>query len=85
MSLQKIIFIYQSCSACVTRHVKNDSQELQKVLSLVVQSNQGGNFSLWVDFWYVNSLPNDKILDWSKLEGFADDKINVTGKLKFVL
>ena len=28
----------------------------------------------------VNSLPNDKILDWSKLEGFADDKINVTEK-----
>ena len=24
------------------------------------------------------SLPNDKILDWSKLKAFADDKINVT-------
>ena len=33
----------------------------------------------------VNSLPNDKNLDWSKLDGFADDKINVTEKLKFVL
>ena len=32
-----------------------------------------------------NSLPNDKILDWSKLKAFADDKINVTEKLKFVL
>ena len=31
----------------------------------------------------VNSLPNDKILDWSKLEAFAEDKINVTKKLKF--
>ena len=31
------------------------------------------------------SLPNDKILDWSKLKAFADDKINVTEKLKFVL
>ena len=31
----------------------------------------------------VNSLPNDKILDWSKL--IADDKINVTKKFKFVL
>ena len=24
-----------------------------------------------------NSLPNDKILDWSKLKAFADDKINL--------
>ena len=31
------------------------------------------------------SLPNNKILDLSKLKGFADDKINVTKKLKFVL
>ena len=31
-----------------------------------------------------NSLPNDRILDWSKLKAFADDKINVTEKLKFV-
>ena len=28
-------------------------------------------------------LPNDKILDWSKLKTFADDKINVNHKLKF--
>ena len=33
----------------------------------------------------VNSLPNDTILDWSKFKAFADDKINVTEKLKFVL
>ena len=32
-----------------------------------------------------NSLPNDKFLDWSKLKALADDKINVTEKLKFVL
>ena len=32
-----------------------------------------------------NSLPNDKILDWSKFKAFADDKINVTEKLNFVL
>ena len=31
------------------------------------------------------SLPDDKILDQSKLEAFADDKINVTKKLKFVM
>ena len=34
---------------------------------------------------FINSLPNDKILDWSKLKAFADDKINVNKKLKFGL
>ena len=24
----------------------------------------------------INSLPNDKFLDWSKLKAFADDKLN---------
>ena len=33
----------------------------------------------------LNSLPNDKIIDWSKLKASADDNINVTEKLKFVL
>ena len=28
-------------------------------------------------------LPHDKILDWSKLKAFADDKISVNEKLKF--
>ena len=28
----------------------------------------------------VNSLPNDKILDWCKLKAFADDKMNVDEK-----
>ena len=31
----------------------------------------------------LNSLPNNKILDSSKLKAFADDKINVAQKLKF--
>ena len=31
----------------------------------------------------INSLPNDKYLDRSKSKAFADDKINVTEKLKF--
>ena len=33
----------------------------------------------------INSLPNDKTFDWSKLKAFADNKINVTEKLKYVL
>ena len=36
-------------------------------------------------FFKFKSLPNNKILDWSKLKAFADDKINVTKELKFVL
>ena len=32
-----------------------------------------------------NSLPNDIILDWSKLKPFADNKIDVNKNLKFVL
>ena len=33
----------------------------------------------------VNSLPIYKILDWSKLKAFADDKITVLKKMIFVL
>ena len=32
-----------------------------------------------------NPLPNDKILDLSKFEGFADNKTSVTQKLKLAL
>ena len=32
-----------------------------------------------------DSLPNNKIVNWSKLKTFADDKIDVTEKLKVVL
>ena len=31
------------------------------------------------------SLPNGKILDWSRLKAFAHDKNSLTEKLKFVL
>ena len=30
----------------------------------------------------INSLPNDKIFDWSKLKTVADDKINMSEKFK---
>ena len=36
-------------------------------------------------FGSVNSIPNDKILDGSKLKAFADDKMNVNERLKFGL
>ena len=33
----------------------------------------------------LNSLPNNKILDCTKFKAFANDKMNVTQRLKFVL
>ena len=33
---------------------------------------------------YINPLQNDRILDRSKLKAFADNKVNVAQKLKFV-
>ena len=36
-------------------------------------------------FGAFKSLPDDKSLDLSKLKAFADNKINVTVKLKFAL
>ena len=41
------------------------------------------SFKFSLNYCPFNSLPNDKILDWSKLKGFLDNKINVTEKLKF--
>ena len=34
---------------------------------------------------HCNSLPNNNILDWTKLKAFADDKLNLTKNLKLVL
>ena len=34
---------------------------------------------------WVNSLPHDKILDWSKFKAFANDKVIVTQNLKLSL
>ena len=39
---------------------------------------------LWF-FCCINNLPNDRILHLSKFKAYADDKINVVQKLKFVL
>ena len=32
----------------------------------------------------INSWPNDNLLDWSNLKAFAENKINMAQKLKFV-
>ena len=33
--------------------------------------------------FFLNSLPNDKILEWSNLKAFADDKIKVLKMMAF--
>ena len=38
-----------------------------------------------IDVGQLNTLPNNRILDWSKFKAFADNKSNVIEKLKFVL
>ena len=35
-------------------------------------------------FNWLTSLPNNKFVDYSRLKGFADEKINVTKKLNCV-
>ena len=42
-------------------------------------------FTLYHPIPSINSLPNEKKMDLSKLKAFADNKINVTQKLKFAL
>ena len=63
------------------------SVRLCKTLTEMVFENimgKGDNADKQYDFYLFNSLPNDKILDWSKFKAFADDKINVGYKLKTV-
>ena len=43
------------------------------------------NICLCILCYLLNSLPNNKFLDCSKLKAFADDKINMTQKLKYDL
>ena len=44
-----------------------------------------GKVSKWCVREWVNSLPHNKILDWSKFKSFPDDKIILTRKFKFGL
>ena len=43
-----------------------------------------GGFQYEIIWWTVNSLPNDKISHQSEFKAFADNKINMTKKLKSV-
>ena len=64
---------------CVVKMERSDLKYLSKLLQNgYVQDNVDSYLSF-------NSLPNDKVFDWSKLKAFASFKINVNEKLKFLL
>ena len=73
----------------VENTVRNGEIARYEQFLLFPQCFQKGCFpgaSKGVVVWeWVNFLPNDKILEQSKFKTFADNKINVTKKLKFVL
>ena len=52
-------------------------------LSTLFQSYHG-NIYIIHDLSRFNSLPNNKILDWSKFKAFADDKIKFAKMIIFV-
>ena len=52
---------------------------------VVKKSGLCDKVSLTSTFSLVNSLPNNKILDWSKLKALADYKIKVTENFKIIL
>ena len=53
-------------------------------LSLFKKKKTRCHFVAGVNSRFFHSLPNDKLLDSSKLKAIADDKINVTEKFKLV-
>ena len=60
----------------------NKSYEQDKtVCNYILLSSDHSQFDSLPHNHDFNSLPNDKILDWSELKALADDKINVTQKL----
>ena len=53
----------------------------EMVLKSLLANNTYNSFTLDG----CDSLPHNKILDWSKFKGFAYDKVNLNEKLKLVL
>ena len=94
-SRNQFVLFLQACSSCITRlfslQIINSFCWLSRQmphqhfdLTVIVTLAQNVQSDLWFTPGF-NPLPNDKIFDWSKLKAFADDKINVTENLKYVL
>ena len=51
------------------------------LMILEIQASLTSNFNM-ILFNILNSLPHDKIPDWSKLKAFADDKLDLIKIIK---
>ena len=74
--------MHLSCGEC---KVRSTSTNVQSDLVLLSPLLRHECLSMESHPMSVNSLPDDKILDWSKFKAFADEKLIVTENLKFVL
>ena len=66
-------------------HLFDEKKNPDTVCSLILIFSADKAIKIILIAQRISSLPNDKILDQSKFKAFADDKIKVTQKLKFVL
>ena len=75
------ISVVQNCfneHKALTQYHKKPHSDTQKIYSCGKHCEKRRNcFSHNVFYPAFNSLPNDKIFDWSKFKAFPDDKINV--------
>ena len=69
-----------SCHNSLLSEIFNVTHHYKTVRGIILSCFKFGCFS-----FSFKSLPHNKFLDWSKLKAFADDKLNATEKLKFVL
>ena len=69
---------YFSFSHNVFYSIKDINHHFSKIWIVVCKCFEFGLVKKFVVWWGANSLPNNKILDQSKLKAFADDQINVT-------
>ena len=89
----RLLALYRHKEILVNSFLKATKKKLGRAISKNQVSNQGPSwlscFSCCkeVSIFRVNfnSLPNDKILNWSKLKAFADGKTIVNEKFKFCL
>ena len=66
----------------------NEAQQAEfpvERLENIPGKRENGGYHYHVKYCTLKPLLNDKILNWSKLKAFADDKIKLTETLKFVL
>ena len=66
------------------QRLKKDVESMEKDTISKLAEIDSTNTQITVSLSIVWTFTKQKILDWSKLKAFADNKMNVTEKLKFV-